>query len=126
MTKNEWLDKCRRHDKILIELVDEFYPVRNKNPSWIGPITAPNAQSTCDIVCSDIVNNENLESTKLTPRERFIDALDSGNINTLVNMPSSTWFGVPESTGYWRIPGFSELVDLIDDFPEYHGDENGI
>lgn len=28
------------------------------------------------------------------------------------------WFGVPESTSCWSIPGFGQAVDLLDDPPE--------
>ena len=85
-------------------------------------ITAPNAEQAAHAVRRAIANEE---ADKPSPLERFDKALQDkniGEINSLLNeinsLLNSAWSGVPESTSCWRIPGFKEAVDLMDDLPE--------
>jgi hypothetical protein len=122
MKKDEWLEQCRQNGSVLLEVVGNYYPYRGNEPHSIGPITAKSAQCVCDTICASIINEE---SSSLDPSARFGVALERGDVAALSSMLSSTWFGVPESTSCWGVTGFKELVDLLDDPPEYEygGDE---
>ena len=73
-------------------------------------ITAPQAERACEIV------REQIRKTSFErPDVQFNVALQNEDCDTLASLFSSTWFGVPESTSCWGIPGFSLAVDLLDD-----------
>jgi hypothetical protein len=76
------------------------------------PITAPAAEQACQHVRTQIRKEE--PDDPLTRWDRAITSGDIGEIDSLLN---GAWFGVPESTGCWNIPGFNEAVDLMDDPP---------
>ena len=45
-------------------------------------------------------------------------AVASGDIGQIMSLLNSAWFGVPEATECWNIPGFKIAVDLLDDPPD--------
>lgn len=112
MEKNEWLEQCRKHKEVLREIVGNYYPYRELPDTSGLEITAPTAQSACKAICKQIIE-ENTDI--LEPHIQFDAALLDGNVEKLHGLMQSTWFGVPESTSCWRIPGFKEMVDLLDD-----------
>lgn len=77
------------------------------------PITAVGAEAACCAVRKQIEREERAVTVK-----RLEQLRDEENVDELANLFSSTWFGVPESTGCWGIEGFRELVGLLEDPPE--------
>ncbi len=116
MNTNDWLASCRTHQKVLREIIADYYPSNHPRVSADFEITAPAAQAACDVVCEDIRAKD---KGKLCATARFDLALKEGNVGELNSLMSSAWFGVPETTSCWHIPGFNEMVNLLDDPPEY-------
>ena len=112
MTEAEWIAQVQKHAPELRELIETYHP------SNIGPwtpkleITAPAAEAACHRIRREIGKEGQ------RPGEEFDEALETHDIGALMSLLDATWFGVPESTGCWRIPGFKEAVDLMDDPPE--------
>ena len=79
----------------------------------IGPITAPAAEEACANV-RKMIQKEQPDD----PLARWDEALAKGDVNEIYSLLSDVWFGVPESTGCWSIPGFGLACDLMDDPPE--------
>lgn len=114
MTKQEWLDKVKVNSNILRDFVGRYHPVnlrpRKDNESLPTDITAPNAEQACEVVRNQI-RKESFDR----PDIQFNVALKNEDTDALSSLLSQTWFGVPESTNCWSIPGFSIAVDLLDD-----------
>lgn len=111
VTKAEWIAKVEANKHKLITLIAAYHPV-SLAPLIGMKITAPNAEAACEVVRDNI--RKNFEGN---PATEFQDALREKNISRLMNLMSDAWFGVPESTDCWKIPGFKEAVDLMDDPP---------
>jgi hypothetical protein len=77
------------------------------------PVTAPAAQEACNAICAEIA-----QRSPETPVLRYDVALAKQDVSTIQTLLQEAWFGVPESTSCWLIPGFTVLVDLLDDPPE--------
>lgn len=133
MTTQEWIAQARQHRDLLVDLVGTYHPAMYPAPKPEGargrlvgqppgnlPITAPNAEAACMMIREKI-----REETEESPIGALKDALDAGDVDKVNSLLSSAWFGVPESTSCWQIPGFKEAVDLMDDPPEPE-DEPGI
>ena len=73
-------------------------------------ITAPNAERACEVVREQI-RKESMNN----PEIQFDIALTKQDHATISSLLSSAWFGVPESTECWKIRGFAEACDLLDD-----------
>jgi hypothetical protein len=80
--------------------------------NWLV-ITAPNAELACSAIHQEIQ-----EGFPENPQARFDAALSRKDIPAVYDVLSEVWFGVPESTSCWSIPGFSLLVSLLEDPPE--------
>lgn len=121
MTNQEWLDKVRANEQVLINLIGSYHPsMYSGKPPGNLPITARITESACEIVREKIRNE-----TDSSPIGSFKDALEDGNVDIVYSLLSAAWFGVPESTLCWQIEGFKEAVDLMDDQPEMENeDEN--
>lgn len=115
MTKQEWLDKVKKNSDILCDFVGAYHPIntrpRSSNEGISADITAPEAERACEMVRNQIRK----ESVFVRPEVQFNVALQNEDTDTLSSLISQTWFGVPESTNCWSIPGFSIAVDLLDD-----------
>lgn len=113
-TTIEWLKEARDNREKLVSLIKSYHPV-NRQPGRRSQdhITAPNAEMACTVVRKQI--RENFEGD---PVKEFNEALDTGDIPKIYRLLDQTWFGVPETTSCWRIDGFREAVDLMDDMPE--------
>ena len=128
MTTTEWIDQAIANKTILREFLQGWHPrsgykARGRRVQ-IGdddeieldinlPITAPLAESECAVVRSQIKH----ESTA-DPLVEFDSALRDRDDGAVYRLLNAAWFGVPESTSCWSIPGFSEAVDLLEDPPE--------
>lgn len=86
-------------------------------PEASMPITAPNAELACQTVRTKIRQEQ-----PQNPLERWDKAVEEKNIAEIDSLLNGAWFGVPESTSCWSIPGFKEAVDLMDDPPYERGD----
>lgn len=112
MTAQEWIAQARQRRDLLVDLVGTYHPAMfsgNKKAN----ITAPNAESACMMIREKI-----REETEELPISALKDALDAGDVDKVYSLLSSAWFGVPESTSCWQIPGFKEAVDLMGDPPD--------
>jgi hypothetical protein len=136
MTRERWLSIVRENQENLSNLILDWHPVsritNHRSTEFIDldgdlveiekpalKITAPSAEYACGVVRKKIVQEEN---GKGSPVERFKTAVAAEDINEIMSLLSSAWFGVPESTSCWSIPGFGVACDLMDDPPE---EDNG-
>lgn len=114
MTRQEWLDKVNTNSNILRDFIGAYHPINLRpyaNDECISKdITAPNAERACEVIRNQI-RKESFDR----PDIQFNIALKNEDTDTLSKLLSQTWFGVPESTNCWSIPGFSIAVDLLDD-----------
>lgn len=118
MTTKEWLEKAREHQAILTTFIADWHPARPSEKSLFGEhyrITASIAETACVAVREKIKEEE---ISKPAPVQRFLTALETDDVDEAYSLLNSAWFGVPESTSCWRIPGFSRAVDLLEDPPE--------
>lgn len=114
MTKQEWLDKAKKHQNELTYLISNWHPTKQQAYGDMT-ITAPASEIACGYVRDKIIfEDKNKEDAVL----RFNKALAADDINTINKLLNDVWFGVPESRDCWQIKGFKEAVDLMEDFPE--------
>ena len=113
-TKSNWMAYVQRNEKKLVGIVEKYHPsnlAKNENEPML--ITAPAAEDACAVVRKQIAEEEDGDINV-----RFATALmteDAVEINSILN---STWFGVPESTECWKIEGFKELVEVVENWNE--------
>lgn len=127
----QWLQKVSDNAGVLRQLIADWHPSARR-PAAIQresvlftdgdavavdapsmPITAPNAERACQWIRQDIRAKEPAD-----PLSRWDKALSDGDVGEIMSLLESTWFGVPESTDCWNIPGFAVAVNLLDDPPE--------
>lgn len=114
MDKEKWLSLVQHNRDKLLSLIESYHPA--SNPRRVGlPITAPNAELACENVRQSIANRER---NRPSPTVRFSTAIDKGDVGEVMSLLNGAWFGVPESTSCWRLEGFKEAVDLLEDPPE--------
>jgi hypothetical protein len=115
MTETEWLDYASREAERLKLLLHDYHPVNlTRRPQLpVGRITAPGAEAACEVVRDEVQHNFEGD-----PEAEFDLALAAGDVNRLIVLLNQAWFGVPESTACWRIPGFREAVALLEDPPD--------
>lgn len=116
MTKQEWLTQARSTSGDLLALISAWHPAGGLLLRTLR-ITAPAA----NLACKNIANQIRAESDykyPAGPSTAFHKALEDGDVGTLLSLLSETWFGVPESTDCWNLPGFAKAVELLDDPPE--------
>ena len=117
MKKELWIQFIRENVAKLVMLVEKYHPtnladIAKPNPSLVGPITAKMAEQSCAAI------RESIARVKTTdPVERFQDALNVEDIGELCSVLQETWFGVPETSSCWKIPGFREAVRLLESPP---------
>jgi hypothetical protein len=114
-TTSEWLQKVHEHSKDLRQLIEDYHPsaLHRGGRLPIGPITAPGAEEACANVREKIKAEEPGD-----PLVRWDRAMADGDVGEIMSLLNSAWFGVPESTSCWEIPGFGVACDLMDDPPE--------
>ena len=131
MTNQRWLQKVADNAFSLRQLVADYHPSARRPAVYQRdaviftdgdvvavdaeqmPITAPNAERACQEVRRKIRAEE--PDDPLVRWDRAVAGGDIGAINSLLN---AAWFGVPESTECWSIPGFGVACDLMDDLPD--------
>ena len=117
MTETEWLEKAHTDMDLLVDFVAAWHPRKcGLTPASMTrqlPITAPDANVACGRISIEIAR-----TTAPDPAGRLRTAIDRCDVEAAYNLLSEAWFGVPESTRCWRIPGFSQAVGLIEDPPE--------
>jgi hypothetical protein len=113
MTRSRWLQTVTDNAANLRQLVADYHPSARKpaNPKMV--ITAHNAEIACQNV-REMIREENPSDPLVT----WDKAVSAGDIDTINSLLSDAWFGVPESTECWSIPGFGLACDLMDDLPE--------
>lgn len=122
-TKEEWLQYAKDNRTVLEDLIGTYHPSnldlsrRRQEPM---EITAPGAEMACATVRTAIAQEE---AGMTDPVLRFSRAVEDGDVNTINSLLNSAWFGVPESTSCWNIVGFKEAVELMDQPPDYEGEE---
>lgn len=115
-----WIAEAKKHQDILADLIRNYHPRSVAGRREPMSITAPGPEAACDVVRAKI----RAEGVDLPdPVHIFSAAVDGGDHSAAYSIVSQTWFGVPESTSAWSIPGFAEAVDLLDDPPETDADE---
>jgi hypothetical protein len=114
MTQSKWLEIVQANKDALRTLIKDYHPAsRGHAPS--ATITAPNAEIACAGIRDEIARED---AAKAPPVERFDKALADGDVGLINTLLNAAWFGVPESTECWHIPGFGVACDLMDDLPE--------
>ncbi len=117
MTKLEWIEQAKLSRDALRDFVADYHPASVRYPSILDvrmPITAPSAEAACRTVREKIKS----EYTDAAPAVLFGRALDDQDFHTLYRLLNSAWFGVPESTSCWQVPGFNQAVALLEDPPD--------
>lgn len=113
MTTQEWLAIAKDNAEVLWSLIRRYHPVSiAKNPRGDVRISAPLAEAACENIRQEIIRED-----KGDPVHQFNCALESNDIWTLNTLLNEAWFGVPETTDCWRITGFAEAVELMEDLP---------
>lgn len=106
----QWFQDIERHKEVLISIIEKYHPSRKIKSDL--KITAAKAEKVCELIRSKI-KDETKEDVLLL----FERALKEENVTVILRILNDVWFGVPESTDCWKIPGFKELVDLIEEAP---------
>lgn len=120
MTRQEWFNRANKNSELIISLLRAYHP-KNRN-SKTSPGDRITARATENY---SIGVRENIkQKTKTNPIEDFQNALKENDHRTLDRIMNEAWFGVPESTNCWNIPGFKEMVDLLEDPIEEEEAEN--
>ena len=126
MTRQEWIEAARKHEEVLRELLRKWHPrqetVATAQLREDLVYSAPGAERACEVV-RDAIRKEGEGQPKVL--SQFTKALADGDVETLYGLLQQAWFGVPETTGCWKIVGFKEAVDLLDDIPEDEEATNG-
>ncbi len=105
-TTTEWWELFDANHERLRSLVSAYHPGMRGRPGRRVPITAPAAERACERIRVDIAKDDG------DPLVRFDAAAAARDGGTIVVLLNQTWFGVPESTDCWQIPGFGALCDL--------------
>lgn len=93
-----------RHRQKLEGIVNSYHPSKGRNYS--KNVTAPTAEASRQDVVAEIEREGPVDIKSI------IDNKDTDKLITALN---ATWFGVPESTDCWSIPGFSELCTICEE-----------
>lgn len=108
-TKEWWWDLVDEEWDNLIALIEHFHPSFDRAYNY--PITANRAEQarqTC-------LKNMEIEPN---PVSAAIKARENKDAETLRDIFSQVWFGVPESYEAAQSAGFYSMCDLISDFPD--------
>ena len=106
-TKDEWWDLLGENEQYVRDIIASYHPYY-QHPHFMK-ITAPRAEQVREQVELQVEQQSQDEGD---PAERFDAAVKAKDWGTLVNLMNEAWFGVPESTSCWGIPGFGALCDL--------------
>lgn len=113
MTTKEWIKVANDEMELLCSFIAKWHPgskARNPDPMTI---TAPSPENFRRIMEARIEKEQTQD-----PVIEFREAIQAEDVGKAIGILNGAWCGVPESTSCWRIPGFPEAVDLMDDPPE--------
>jgi len=114
MTETEWFAQAERDMDQIADVVRAYHPVNRQVATRPGDqVTAHGAERACQEARDHV--RRNFEGD---PVAQFKEAIQERNFPFAFSILNGTWFGVPESTSCWQIPGYRELVDLLEDPPE--------
>lgn len=116
ITEKEWIQQVKMNKDKLRILILTYHPNRNPLTARYAtvntPITAQGAELACASIRRTIQNKGDL-----APEVRFDLALMQDDVEGIEIILNEVWFGVPESTSCWDIPGFKEAVNLLENLP---------
>lgn len=125
-TPEHWCSYVDNNWSDLLKIIDDWHPASREQSldeqlaQPATPITAPTAEKACAAVRREIAAEE---AGKLSPTLRAVKAKEERDQDVLINLFNSAWFGVPESMGSWRIPGFAILCDLCSESHVFRTEE---
>lgn len=119
MKASEWIAKVEQHRDVLLSFVRKWHPSNGATPDHNLPITAHVAEAARQSAVKALA----LVTPNIFPASAFEKALAEKDYATIYTLLQEAWMGVPESTSCWRITGFAEAVDLLDDPVEQEEDE---
>ena len=109
-TPADWWHVVDQHWDKLLKLIVDWHPASGMRPATDpNAITARMAEGACALVRSEI---EAKEKHLPSPEDRAHAAKEARDQDTLISLFNSAWFGIPESIGSHRLPGFGQLCDL--------------
>lgn len=111
MTTTEWLAQASRDEDRLVQLLRAYHPAARGEKREL-PITAGLTEAYVQTVRRSIAEKGG------DPVAQFREGLLQGKVGRLMNLLNGAWFGVPESTDCWAVPGFREAVALLEDPPD--------
>lgn len=119
MTSNDYFQLIDDNKDKLIRLIEKFHPATRTIDNGLVPesLNYPITAKLAEIACQkerEIIK----EKGTINPITYFINAIDSKDIERIVNILNETWFGMPESSAIHNEPGFYVLCDLCSDFPD--------
>jgi hypothetical protein len=116
MTTQEWIAQATQNRNKLLDLLTSFHPAAQstRRSDYNLPITTSAAEDACRNVRAVIA----VETAGMNIPKKFQAALDKADVGEIHSLLQQAWFGVPESSSCWSIPGFAEAVDLMDDPPD--------
>ena len=119
MTKAGWLSAVEKNKDVIGKLLEQYHPRSVKRKMESLRITAPAAEAAAENVRRHIVHRQMLAAaTASQPEDQFAEALASQDARRIFRLLEELWFGVPESSDCWQLPGFTTCVELLDDPPE--------
>ncbi len=113
MNKNDWIAKVKTNYDVLYNFISCYHPINlspRKDNEAMTNITAVQAERACELIRKKI-RQESLDY----PDVQFNIAVKNEDYQTIYSLLSASWFGVPENTECWNIPGFNVACDLMDD-----------
>ena len=113
-TPLDWLCYAKDNEAVLVKFVEKWTPMGTGRTAYAGPITAPGAEFCRQHIAAAIAK----EQTGKLPGAALSDAIKQERIDLITTILNRAWFGVPETTSCWNIPGFSEAVCLLENLPE--------
>lgn len=121
-TKAEWWEFVDEHQDDLINCVRQFHPNSHTDyhPSREFMITASNAEAACERVRQAITKN-NVGDPVLLAKMYILDR--DPQLALILN---ETWFGAPESTDVFHVPGFGVLCDLCSESYVLHEEDEDV
>lgn len=112
MTMSDWLAQAKRDETRLTALLRAYHPAAPGEKREL-PITAGRTEAFAQRVRQRIA-----AAAPYDPVATFQSALAADNVTIVTRLLNEAWFGVPESTDCWSVPGFSEAVALLEDPPD--------
>ena len=104
-----------KHRHKLEDIVNGYHPSKGRHYS--GTITAPGAEAARQDVVAEVEREGPIDIKKI---------IDNRDKDKFLNALNATWFGIPESTDCWNIPGFSELCTICEEgIPSMEGLSDG-